>query len=428
MDPTTHRLPWPSLLTLGAVTFTVVAAEMLPTAVLPAMSADLGVPQDRTGLLVSAWALTLVLATFPLVRLTRRFDSRRVIAAAVLVLGAASAVTAAAGTFGVALGSRLVGAAACGLLWATVNAHSAALVPAERLAPAVAVVLGGATLGTVLGVPAAAAAAEAWGWRAGFAGVAAASVLAAAAVLVVVRPVPPAAEGPGDPVPAGALRPVVVTAALGGLLLVGHYAVYTFVAPLLAGTAARTPGGLSGLLLAFGVLSAVGTALVGRLPDARTVPALVVTAGVVTVVLAVLGTARGALAADLAVVAVWGLATGAFPPLAQTAILRAAGPRLRSTAGTLIPVTFNLGIAVGAAAGSAVVGARGLDALPLPAAAVAALATVLLAAQARARTRTRRRPGADLPHRGAGRAEGAVTLSPSRTPRADRARSTAAGR
>ncbi|NKY12043.1 MFS transporter, partial [Cellulomonas hominis] len=165
MDPTTHRLPWPSLLTLGAVTFTVVAAEMLPTAVLPAMSAHLGVPQDRTGLLVSAWALTLVLATFPLVRLTRRFDSRRVIAAAVLVLGAASAVTAVAGTFGVALGSRLVGAAACGLLWATVNAHSAALVPAERLAPAVAVVLGGATLGTVLGVPAAAAAAEAWGWR-----------------------------------------------------------------------------------------------------------------------------------------------------------------------------------------------------------------------------------------------------------------------
>jgi predicted MFS family arabinose efflux permease len=379
-------LPWPSLLTLGAVTFTVVAAEMLPTAVLPAMSADLGVPASRTGMLVSAWALVVVVASFPLVRLTRRVDSRRVIAAAVLVLGASSAVTAAAGTFGVALGSRLVGAAACGLLWATVNAHSAALVPPQRLARAVAVVLGGATLGTVLGVPAASATADVWGWRTGFAGVAVASVLAAVAVLTLVRPVAAAERpgavtpAPGAPANAARLRPVLVTAGLGGLLLVGHFAAYTFVAPLLATTAARTPGGLSGLLLGFGLLSALGTVLVGRLGDRRPALALVLTAAAITVVLALLGVLGRVPAVDLALVGLWGLATGAFPPLAQTAIMQAAGPRLRSLAGTLIPVTFNLGIAVGAGAGSAVVSAHGLTALPVPAAAVAAAATLALAA------------------------------------------------
>ena len=46
-------LPWPSLLVLGAVTFVVVVGEMLPMAVLPQMSADLGVTEARTGLLVS---------------------------------------------------------------------------------------------------------------------------------------------------------------------------------------------------------------------------------------------------------------------------------------------------------------------------------------------------------------------------------------
>jgi predicted MFS family arabinose efflux permease len=379
-------LPWSSLLTLGGVTFTVVAAEMLPTAVLPAMSADLGVPASRTGMLVSAWALVVVVASFPLVRLTRRVDGRRVIAAAVLVLGGSSAVTAAAGTFGVALGSRLLGAAACGLLWATVNAHSAALVPPERLARAVAVVLGGATLGTVLGVPAASAAADVWGWRAGFAGVAVASVLAAVAVLTRVRPAPAAdrpgavTPAPGAPATAGRLRPVLVTAGLGGLLLAGHFAAYTFVAPLLATTAARTPGGLSGLLLGFGVLSAIGTVLAGRLGERRPALALVLTAAAITVVLALLGALGRVPAADLALVGLWGLATGAFPPLAQTAIMGAAGPGLRSLAGTLIPVTFNLGIAVGAAAGSAVVSAHGLTALPVPAAAVAATATLALAA------------------------------------------------
>lgn len=411
-------MPWTSLLTLGSVTFTMVAAEMLPTAVLPTMSADLGVPQARTGMLVSAWALAVVVGTFPLVRLTRRLDSRRVIAAAAAVLGLAGIATATAGSFEVALGSRLLGALACGLLWATVNAHSAALVPPRRLARAIAVVLGGATLGTVLAVPAASAVAGLWGWRVAFVGAGVASALAGAAVLAVVRPTVVAhgssattdgiaGHGPAGQASAGqgagvdrsapgpsALRPVLVTATLGGLLLVGHFAAYTFVVPLLARTARSTPGGISGLLLAFGVLSAVGTALVGRFGDRRPAAALALAAGAITVVLASLGLLGRSAAVDLALIAVWGVATGAFPPLAQTAIMGAAGARLRTLAGSLIPVTFNLGIAVGAAGGSAVVAARGLGALPLPAAAVALVATVALLRPAL--PRRRREPGREI--------------------------------
>src|SRR4051794_26285822 len=78
-------LPWPSLVVLGGATFVMVTGEMLPTAVLPQMSADLGVTQARTGLLVSLWATTVVLTTFPLVRLTRRWERRTVVAGALVV-------------------------------------------------------------------------------------------------------------------------------------------------------------------------------------------------------------------------------------------------------------------------------------------------------------------------------------------------------
>ncbi|KGM14674.1 hypothetical protein N867_17805, partial [Actinotalea fermentans ATCC 43279 = JCM 9966 = DSM 3133] len=113
-------LPWPSLLVLGAVTFVVVVGEMLPMAVLPQMSADLGVTEARTGLLVSLWAGVVVVGALPLARLARRWDRRAVVTIAMAVFAASSAGTAVAGSYEAALVARVVGAAACGLLWASV--------------------------------------------------------------------------------------------------------------------------------------------------------------------------------------------------------------------------------------------------------------------------------------------------------------------
>lgn len=62
------RLPWPALITMAVAVFVMVSGEMMPTAVLPQLAAGLGVSLPRAGLLVSAWALTVVVASFPLVR------------------------------------------------------------------------------------------------------------------------------------------------------------------------------------------------------------------------------------------------------------------------------------------------------------------------------------------------------------------------
>lgn len=396
---TIGRLPWPSLLVLGGATFVMVTGEMLPTAVLPAMSADLDVPQARTGLLVSLWALTVVVATFPLVRLTARFDRRTVVAAALVVFAVSAALTAAAPTYAVAAGARVAGAAATGLLWAAVNTHTADLVHPSHLARAIAVVLGGATLGTVLGTPLASVVAQAWDWRGAFVALAVLAVVAAVLVRVVVRAAAAPAGSDGGTVdgPGGqgrpSLRPVLVVAALVGLVLVGHFAAFTFVTRLVEEPAARLPGGVSGLLLLFGVASAVGVAVVGRVGDRRPAAALVVTTVLVAASLVALLVVDAPSAAVL-VVAAWGLTTGALPPLAQTAILRAAGPEHRTTAGTVIPVVFNLGIAVGAALGAAVVDRSGPSALPLPAAAVVLVAAVALA------VRSRRTPATTAPAAG----------------------------
>ena len=420
----TSRLPWPSLLVLGGATFVMVTAEMVPTAVLPEMSAGLGVSEAQTGMLVSVWAAVVVIGSFPLVRLTQHLDRRAVIVWSLVALAVSVAVTALAPAYPIAVAGRLVGALSVGLLWATTNAYSADLVADRDLARAVAIVLGGATLGTVIGTPIASLVAQGAGWRAAFWGLAVAALVAAVLVrTVVARPPHPDAAGPdaatrvegstdaasapdaaggADAAPAtrgGAPRgilPMVAVVGLIALLLVGHYGTYTYITRLVEAPASQVPGGIGALLLVFGLASAAGVALAGRFGE-RTDRALVVSA---------IGTGVGV--AGLSVVAVhpvvgigmlvlWGVASGALPPLAQTMILRLAGQRRRALAGALIPVVFNLGIAIGAALASVVVGGGALAALPVLGAAVIAVAALGLVVVVR---RSRGADGAERVRRG----------------------------
>ncbi|WP_425954453.1 MFS transporter [Xylanimonas sp. McL0601] len=390
---TTPRLPWPSLLVLAAATFVMVTAEMLPTAVLPQLSAGLGVSEARTGALVSVWAGTVVVASFPLVRATRRVGRRRLVVAALLALAASGALTAVAPGYPVALAARVAGAAAVGVLWATVNAHLADLVPDVLLGRAVSVVLGGATLGMVLGTPLANLVARGIGWRAAFAALAVLALASAALVRLVVADAPAPGrsgrtlgDGPGGTLATPSRWPMAALTVTVGVLLVGHYGAYTFVTRLVDAPAGALPGGSSTVLLLFGLASAAGLVAAGRF-GARTGGALVVSSGLTAVGLLALPAAATQPVLGLGVVLLWGAASGALPPLAQTAILRLGGPAHRTTAGALIPVVFNGGIAVGAALAAALVSGHGVGALPLPAAVVVLVATTATGAVVRGTSR-----------------------------------------
>jgi DHA1 family inner membrane transport protein len=409
MTDATTKMPWSSLLVLGGATFTMVTAEMTPTAVLPQMSAGLGVTEPQVGLLVSIWAAVVVVASFPLVRLTARVDRRAVITGSLVLLAVSAVLTALAPDYAFAIGARLLGALAVGLLWATTNAFTADLVADRELARAVAVVLGGATFGMVIGTPAASLVADAAGWRAPFAVLAALALAAAVLVrTIVVRPAVAVSTSGASPIgrpdvtaagrDAGArlrgIRPLLVVTALAALMFVGHYGAYTFITRLVEAPAAVLPGGVGVVLLVFGLASAAGVAIAGRF-GARTVGALLVSAAVTSAAVLALAVVEAHPGAGIAVVVVWGAASGALPPLAQTLILRLAGTRHRAFAGALIPVLFNLGIAVGAALASAAVGSAGLDALPPLSAGVVAVATIGLAGVVVAQLRpSRRRPAA----------------------------------
>ncbi|UFS59406.1 MFS transporter [Subtercola endophyticus] len=378
--PVKPRFPYAGLFILAIAVFISVTAEMMPTGLLPLMSAELGVGEAQIGLLVTFFALSVVITSVPLVALTRRFSRHSLIVVVLLVVSAAALFSALAPSYPWLVGARLLGGVAHGLFWAVVGAYSAHLVPKEYIGRAVAVVTSGGTLALVFGVPLATVAGQNFGWRAPFATLA---VLGVCAAFLILRFLPrvntpelskrtagsPADARPAqqrgkrriDPTIAGVVLICVTTA----VIMVGHYSLYTYIAPFLTTWVGVPADHVGAALFANGLGGALGLVLVavffGKRPMLGIVIGVVTTAVAVTVMAFVSPTVEIAIGAFV----LWGAAGGLLPSLLQARLLHVASARIRDTATAFFSTSFNVGIASGAVLGGALLTNVGLWSLPL---------------------------------------------------------------
>jgi predicted MFS family arabinose efflux permease len=381
-SPPSTRSPWTQLAILGVVLFASVSTELLPPALILGMSATLHVEPAAIGTLVTVWAGTIVVGTVPAIRLTRRIDRKRLLVGSLLVFAAATLVVALVPVFAVVVAARMVSAVAAAVSWSVVFAFVPVLAAPERLGRAMAVVLGGGTLASVIGVPLGAALAAAGGWPWAFAG---AAVLLAASAAVLARRLPHVpAEQDAGPARRGADRTALPVGALlsaGALLLTAYMAVFAFIVPVLGG-AGIAPGSAAALLLAAGVAGAVALALGGAVGDRFPTATLLVLVAAIPTGSAMLAVAPGAVAPSALAVAgvtALGFGIGGLPPVFQARIARTASPGLREFAMSLFVVVLNIGIAAGSALGAMLAGSAGTRVLPVLSTALGAAALVAFA-------------------------------------------------
>ena len=390
-EPVPERLPLGGLLALAAVATWIVVTELFPAAVLPQIGAALRVAPGQVGYLASGFAVAATCAAIPFAALTRGLPRRPLLVVLVAGIAIASAVTAASSSYGLTFGLRIGAGLLNGMVWSMLASYAARIAPPAQRGRAVAITLAGITVALTAGLPASAAVADLIGWRATFA---VPAVLGAVLIGWVRATIPalggePAGTRPGLLTVARrpGIRPVLATTAL---LLAGHQAMYTYIAPVAARAGLRHPG-LP--LLVFGAATVAGITLAGWLADRWPRLAL---GGAVTLVAAALGLLAldgRSLPGLLVASALWGTGFGAAPALLQAALTAASGPRYAVVASSFQTTVYNTGIAAGAFAGGAVLDAHGAAALPwtaLPLVA-AALAAVTLTART-ARTARRRAP------------------------------------
>lgn len=363
--PTTHPLPrLLPLSLLSLLVFIIGTIEFLPVGLLPGISRDFEVAPSRTGLLVTVYAFTVGLTAAPLTARTSAWPRKRLFLTTCAVFMAATALSGLSPNYATLAATRLVCGLAHGVFYAIVAGYAAAIAGPGRSGRATAIVFAGVSLAFVVGVPLGTTAGTAFGWRTAFL---ATAVLGTVTLLTAARLLPHVPPGPAlrvSDLPRVArtpgLRPVVLTT---GLVILGHFTLYTYVTEFLRDAAGFAPTSVSAVLLLFGLTGIAGTWLSGALVDTRPRTTLLGTLALMAVSLTALGAAPTYRPLLFLSIATWGMACTALPVCFQTAVLRTARDA-PDAASSLYVAAFNTGIGGGALTGALLLTASPLAALP----------------------------------------------------------------
>jgi len=371
---------WLGVWTIGIAVFALVTSELFPVGVLSAISADLGVSTGIAGLMVSVPGLVAA-ASAPLVAVyASDFDSRVVLAVLITLVALSNLASAFAPNIETVLAARVLVGIGVGGFWALAAGIAPRLVTRARVPLATAVVFGGVSAASVIGVPAAAQLSSALGWRAGTAVIAVFAATVAVAVVLLVPSLP--GEGSrrhADSVSLStAVRRSWLVLLVIMLVIIGQFSAFTFVSPILESVAGVVESDLPRVLLAYGVAGMAGNILAGRFVSGSPRRAIQLIAATITATLLVMLTADLGPVQATGLMIVWGLAFGATSVTLQLWLLQVSGHAAQLATAVSVSV-FNLSLAVGAAVGGIAIDATGTVLSALVVAVVLLLTAVLTA-------------------------------------------------
>ncbi|AJF68989.1 MFS transporter [Streptomyces vietnamensis] len=400
---------------LAAGTFLMGTTEFVIAGLLPEIASDLGVGVSRAGLLITAFAIGMIVGGPTMALTTLRLSRRLTLALALAVFALGHVVTVLSSSFTVVLAARVVTALATGAFWAVGFVIATAAAGPARATRAVGVMMGGLTLANVVGVPIGSFVGQYTGWRGPFWALA---VLAGLAAVLVGRFVPAAEQRAEISVRAEvrALRQGRLWLALAAAVLImgGVLATYTYITPLLTDRAGIPAGAVPLVLVVFGLGALGGTAIGGRLGDHRPMATTLTAAAVTALALLLLIPLSNGPVTAVALVFLMALAGFTVNPVVTSLAVRFAGdaPTLTSA---LTTSAYNTGIAAGSAlAGQALHSSLDLTGPALVGAVSAALTLLPLTVLALTGIRRQARIVARHPARDRGRSDEAASVRTSR--------------
>ncbi|WP_410642276.1 MFS transporter [Amycolatopsis sp. lyj-346] len=337
-----------ALLALAISAFGIGTTEFVIMGLLPEVAADFGVSIPSAGLLISGYALGVVVGAPLLTALASRVPRKTVLVALMGLFIAGNVLSALAGSYGLLMTGRVVAALSHGAFFGVGSVVAASLVAPAKQAGAIALMFSGLTVANVLGVPAGTALGQAFGWRSTFWVVSALGVAGAIGILALVPHREPA-PGAGLRGELAVFRRPQVWLALATTALgfAGVFASFTYIAPMMTEVAGFSSGAVTWLLVLFGAGLFAGNLLGGKAADRKLMPSLyVILAALALVLVAFVFTAHAKVPAAITIVLFGAAGFATVPPLQARVMAKAEGaPALASAANI---AAFNLGNAGGA--------------------------------------------------------------------------------
>jgi DHA1 family chloramphenicol resistance protein-like MFS transporter len=348
----------PAIFVLGLAIFAQGTSELMLAGLLPEMATDLGVSIPTAGLLISAFAIGMLVGAPVLAVVTLRWPRRTALLSFLTVFVLAHVAGALTPNYEVLLVTRVVGAFVYAGFWAVAAVTVVGLVPSDRRGRAMSILAGGLTVATILGLPLGTVIGQHLGWRAAFWAVA---VLSTIAMVGVIATVPGGRPAGGAPEIRTELRAMVnpklwlaysTTALSVGALVV----IFSYLAPLLVEVTGLTSDWVPAVLALYGVGALVGITIGGRTADQRPFGTLFVGLAGVVVLSVVLAVWTSQPIVAVVAITLLGAAGFATNPAVNTRVFSLAG-EAPTLAAALNISAFNVGITV-----APWIGGRALDA------------------------------------------------------------------
>ena len=382
---------------LAAVIFCLGTSEFMIAGILEPLSADLGVTIPQAGLLITGFAVGMIVGAPAMTLLTLTLPRRATMIVMIIGFSALHILAALSPSYGLLMVSRVLSAFACGGFWAVAAVHTSAIAPAAVQGRALASLVGGLTVANLVGVPIGTWIGTQFGWRSTFWAVALVTALAAVLVAVTTRsdakPTGPGETGPGEAgsptsteaaprlrtllrAEVAAFKGPRIWLALGttALFQASVFASFSYFSPLLTQVAGLSADLVPAVLAAFGVGAFVGVIIGGRLADRNIFGNIV---GSLTALALSLGALW--LVADHAILAVIMIVLVGASGFSIAGALNARVFQIATQAPTLAASVntsaFNVGNALGPAVGAWVIAAG----FGFPATVVAAIVLALAA-------------------------------------------------
>lgn len=367
------------LLALAIGAFAIGTTEFSPMGFLPQIAESLNISIPSAGMLITAYALGVMIGAPIMTLWFGHFSRRKALILLMSIFTIGNILAAIAPSYLGLMGARIITSLNHGAFFGIGSIVATSVVPKDKQASAVAMMFMGLTIANIGGVPLATWVGQNIGWRMSFAAIA---VLGLVTMLALYKALPEGTVGQRPDVKTELkvlTRLPVVLALLTTVMSAGAmFTLYTYIAPSLMTITHASPSYITLMLVLIGIGFSIGNHFGGKFADLsliKTLTGFLVLLMSMMLLFPIL--AQTHLGAAIALI-IWGAAAFAVVPPLQMRVMSVAhdAPGLASSVNI---GAFNLGNALGAAAGGAVLSlGMGYAAVSIMGAILTALGLVLV--------------------------------------------------
>lgn len=257
-----------AILALALGSFAIGMGEFVIMGLLPEIAADLNISIPQAGHAISSYALGVVIGAPLLAIISTRYSRTLMLIVFMGLYALGHFASAFAANYSALLGLRLVSGFPHGTYFGIASLVAASLAPRHMRTQAVAYVMMGLAVATLIGVPFASALGQWLGWRYSFALVGIFALAACVAVwLFVPKETPLAGARISDQLSVFTNKQVWLTLGIGAIGFGGMFAIFSYVKPTLIALAGLTEAGVPLILGLLGAGMVVGNLVGSKMAD-----------------------------------------------------------------------------------------------------------------------------------------------------------------